>query len=75
MKWMDRPSATEMDRANVNEMDRQTKCNKNGNSSEMDKPVPKILLNVIYFRGISIFVALCLSIHFISISSIHLCGT
>ena len=28
MKWMDRPSITELDRGGVYEMDRQTKCQK-----------------------------------------------
>ena len=37
MKWMDRPSVTEMDRGGVYEMDRQTKCQKNGNATDMDK--------------------------------------
>ena len=37
MKWMDRPSATEMDKGSAYEMDRQTKCHKNRNATEMDK--------------------------------------
>ena len=37
MKWKDRPSVTEMDRGDVYELERQTKCKKNGNSTEMDK--------------------------------------
>ena len=28
VKWMDRPSATEMERVRASEMDRQTKCHK-----------------------------------------------
>ena len=28
MKWMDRPSVTEMERGGVHEMDRQKKCQK-----------------------------------------------
>ena len=37
MKWMDGPSVTEMDRGSVHQIDRQTKCPKNGNATEMDK--------------------------------------
>ena len=37
VKWMDRPSATEMERGRASEMDRQTKCHKNENATEMDK--------------------------------------
>ena len=37
MKWMDRPSATEMERGRASEMDRQTKCHKNANATEMVK--------------------------------------
>ena len=37
MKWMDRLSVTEMDRGGVYEMDRQTKCQKILNATEMDK--------------------------------------
>ena len=37
MKWMDRPSVTEVDRGVVYEMDRPTKCQKKGNATEMDK--------------------------------------
>ena len=36
MKWMDRPSVTEMDRGGVYEMDKQTMCQKNLNPTEMD---------------------------------------
>ena len=36
-KWMDGPSVTEMDRRGVYEMDRQTKCPKNRNATEIDK--------------------------------------
>ena len=36
MKWMDRPSVTEIDRGGVYEMDRQTKCQTNLNATEMD---------------------------------------
>ena len=81
MKWIYRPSATEMNRGSAYEMDRQTKCHKNGNATLMDKiiqhvlPVPKILLNFIHFSGIFIFVALCLSIHFRGTTSFHFCGT
>ena len=34
---MDRLSSTEMDRGSAYEMDRQTKCHKNGNATKMDK--------------------------------------
>ena len=37
MKWMDRPSATEMDRGSAYEMVAQTKCHKNGNATEIYK--------------------------------------
>ena len=37
MKWMDRPSATEMEKGSAYEMDRQTKCHKNGNATEIVK--------------------------------------
>ena len=37
MKWMDIPSAKEMDRGSAYEMDRQTKYHKNGTATEMDK--------------------------------------
>ena len=37
MKLTDRPSVTEMDRGGVYEMDRKTKCQKNGNATEMDQ--------------------------------------
>ena len=37
MKWMDTASVTEMDRGGVYEMDRRTKCHKNGNATEMEK--------------------------------------
>ena len=37
MKWMDRPIVTEMERGGVYEMDRQKKCQPNGNVREMDK--------------------------------------
>ena len=33
---MDRPSATKMERGHASEMDRQTKCHKNENATEMD---------------------------------------
>ena len=39
VKWMDRPSATEMERGRASEMDRQTKCHKKENANEMDKCV------------------------------------
>ena len=35
MKWMDRPSATEMDKGSANEMDIQTRCPKKLNATEM----------------------------------------
>ena len=34
---MDRPSATEMERGQASEMDRQTKCHKIENAIEMNK--------------------------------------
>ena len=37
MKWMDIPSATEMDRGRAYEMDRQTKCHKNEKVTQMDQ--------------------------------------
>ena len=37
MKWMDRPSVTEIDRGDVDEMDRQTNFQNNGNATEMNK--------------------------------------
>ena len=37
VKWMDRPSATEMERGCASEMDRQTKCHTNENATEMNK--------------------------------------
>ena len=36
MKWIDRPSVTEMNRGGVYEFERQTKCQKNGNATEKD---------------------------------------
>ena len=36
-KWMDRPSATEMEKGCASEMDRQTKCHKNENATETNK--------------------------------------
>ena len=35
VKWMDIPSATEMERGCTSEMDGPTKCHKNGNANEM----------------------------------------
>ena len=37
MKLMDWPSVTEMDREGFYEIDRQRKCQKNGNAIKMDK--------------------------------------
>ena len=37
VKWMDIPSATEMERGRASEMDRQTKCHKNENATKRDK--------------------------------------
>ena len=37
MKWMDQPSATEIDRGSAYEMDRQTKCQINGNAIRINK--------------------------------------
>ena len=37
MKWMDRPSVTEIEREGLYEMDRRKKCQQNGNAIEMDK--------------------------------------
>ena len=37
MKWMDRPSATEMERGRASEMDRQKSIKKNGNATEIDQ--------------------------------------
>ena len=36
MKWMDGPSVTEMARGDVYEMNRKTKCQKNGNTTKID---------------------------------------
>ena len=36
VKWMDRPSATEMERGHASEMYRQINCHTNGNATEMD---------------------------------------
>ena len=36
VKWMDQPSATEMERGRASEMNRQTKCHKKENAIEMD---------------------------------------
>ena len=36
VKWMDRPSATEMEIGRASEMDRQTKGPKNENASEIE---------------------------------------
>ena len=41
MKWMVRPSATEMEKGHASEMDRQTKCHKIENATEMDKKKKK----------------------------------
>ena len=37
VKWIDRPSSTEMEKGHSSEMDRQTKCHKNENVTEMNK--------------------------------------
>ena len=37
MKLMDRPIVYDMDREGVYEIDRQTKCRKNWNATQMDK--------------------------------------
>ena len=37
MKWMDGPSVTEKDGGDIYEMDRQTKCQKNGDATKLDK--------------------------------------
>ena len=39
IKWIDIPSVTEIDRGIVYEMERQTKCQTNGNATEMDNIV------------------------------------
>ena len=36
MKWIDIPSVTEIDRGIVYEMERRTKCQTNGNATEID---------------------------------------
>ena len=36
VKWMDRPSTTEMEGGRASEMDRLTKCPKNENATEMN---------------------------------------
>ena len=41
VKWMVRPSATEMEKGHASEMDRQTKCHKIENATEMDKKLWK----------------------------------
>ena len=35
VKWMDRPSATEINRGGASKMERHTKCHKNGNATEI----------------------------------------
>ena len=45
MKWIDRPSVTEMDRGGIYEMDRQTKCHKN------EMPLKWIKFNKICWTG------------------------
>ena len=35
MKWIDGPNATEMDKVSAYEMDRQIKCHKKGNATEI----------------------------------------
>ena len=47
MKWMDRPSVTEMDTGGVYEMDRQTKCQKNENATDIDKILYNFLTGTI----------------------------
>ena len=37
MKWIDRPSVTEMDRGGIYEMERKTKFQQKGNANEMVK--------------------------------------
>ena len=37
MKWMDKPSVTEMERGGVYEMDRWKSAKKNGNATELDQ--------------------------------------
>ena len=85
MKRMDRPSAIEMDRGGVYEMDRQTKCQK----MQMPliwiklKKIKKIIIGQVLecviafypFQWHFPFLALFLSIHFIEISSFHFCDT
>ena len=45
MKWMDRPSATEMDRGRAYKMDRQTKSHK------IEMPLNWIIFNKIFETG------------------------
>ena len=81
MKWMDRPSVTEMDIGGVYEMDRQKKCLK------MEMPLKWIIFYKICFTCTRMcyyswytsvaFPCFCTfpSIHFRGTSSFHICGT
>ena len=81
MKWMDRPSVTEMERGGVYEMDRRKKLLKHGNATKMKKynnTFEYLSLNLIKFDPFQWhfhFLALCLSIHFVDTSSIHFIDT
>ena len=47
VKWMDRPSATEMETGCASEMDRQTNGHKNENASGMENHVfPSVVENI-----------------------------
>ena len=47
MKWIDRPSATEMERKRASEMDRKTMCRINKNAIEMNEIYKHILVPVL----------------------------
>ena len=47
VKWMDRPSTTEMEGGRASEMDRLTKCPKNENAMEMNKIYLHIIVPVL----------------------------
>ena len=47
VKWMDTPSATEMERGRASEMDRMSKCHKNEHTTKMNKIKYAILVPVL----------------------------
>ena len=89
MKWMDRPSATEMERRRASEMDRQTKYHTNENATKTNRilitffrtGVNKVLFTSVAFSFLWRFVCLSISearLFSISVAlglSIHFTGT